>query len=189
LIALFQLLTASATYQWEGTFCAGIIRDGTEDEMGDMTAMTLSVQEMSDRFEIQDLLVGYCYAVDDKDFDALDNYFTEDAVIDYSEMVGVKGSLTQIKEFLRVSLGPIPMAQHAVMTSQYKFGDDICETRTVCHNPMVVPGDDGEPQTIFFGLWYVHQFRRTKDGWRISSLYEKKCYNHNLPEYVKAMTA
>ena len=33
--------------------------------------MTLSLQEMSDRFEIQDLLVGYCYAVDDKDFDAL----------------------------------------------------------------------------------------------------------------------
>ena len=43
--------------------------------------MTLSLQEMSDRFEIQDLMVGYCYAVDDRDFDALDQYFTDDAVI------------------------------------------------------------------------------------------------------------
>ena len=143
--------------------------------------MTLSLQEMSDRFEIQDLLVGYCYAVDDKDFDALDQYFVEDAVIDYSEMVGVKG-------FLRTSLGPIPMAQHAVMTTQYKINGDTAETRTVCHNPMVVPGDDGQEQAIFFGLWYVHTFRRTPDGWRIASLYEKKCYNHNLPEYVKAQT-
>ena len=63
--------------------------------------MALSLQEMSDRFEIQDLLVGYCYAVDDMDFDALDQYFTDDAVIDYSEMVGVKGSLPEIKIFLR----------------------------------------------------------------------------------------
>ncbi len=151
--------------------------------------MTLSLQEMSDRFEIQDLLAGYCYAVDDKDFDALDQYFTKDAVIDYSEMVGVKGSLGEIKEFLRTSLDPIPMVQHAVMTTQYIFDEDACETRTVCHNPMVVPGDNGEPQTIFFGLWYIHKFRRTPDGWRISSLYEKKCYNHNLPDYIKAQTA
>lgn len=151
--------------------------------------MALSMQEMSDRFEIQDLLVGYCYAVDDKDFDALDNFFTTDAVIDYSEMVGVKGSLPEIKAFLRESLAPIPMAQHAVLTTQYSFDGDNARTRTVCHNPMVVPGDDGQPQTIFFGLWYVHEFRRTEAGWRISSLYEKKCYNHNLPEYIKAQTA
>ena len=147
----------------------------------------LSIEEMSDRFEIQDLMVGYCYAVDNKDFDALDGYFTDDAVIDYSEMVGVKGSLADIKSFLAASLGPVPMSQHAVSTTQYSFDGDRCETRSVCPNPMVVPGDDGQPQTIFFGLWYIHQFRRTQNGWRISGLYEKKCYNHNLPEHIKAM--
>jgi ketosteroid isomerase-like protein len=151
--------------------------------------MTLSLQEMSDRFEIQDLLVGYCYAVDDRDFDALDAYFTADAVIDYSEMVGVKGTLPEIKAFLAASLAPVTMFQHAVMTTQYKFDGDSAETRTVCFNPMVAPGDDGQPQTLFFGLWYVHAFRRTADGWRIASLREKKCYDHNLPAYIKAMTA
>lgn len=151
--------------------------------------MALTLQEMSDRFELQDLMVGYCYAVDDRDFDALDNIFTDDAVIDYSEMVGVKGSLSQIKEFLRASLAPVPMFQHAVMTTQYKFDGDRAETRTVCHNPMVAPGDDGQPQALFFGLWYIHEFRRTPDGWRISSLREKKCYDHNLPNYIKAQTA
>lgn len=151
--------------------------------------MTLSLQEMSDRFEIQDLMVGYCYAVDDRDFDALDNYFAEDAIIDYSEMVGVKGSLPEIKAFLSASLAPVTMFQHAVMTTQYKFDGEGCETRTVCFNPMVAPGDDGTPQTLFFGLWYIHQFRRTAEGWRIISLREKKCYDHNLPAYIKAQTA
>ena len=151
--------------------------------------MALSIQEMSDRFEIQDLLVGYCYAVDDKDFDALDDFFTADAVIDYSEMVGIKGSLPEIKAFLRDALGPVPTVQHAVRTTQYRINGDQAETRTVCHNPMVVPGDDGEPQAIFFGLWYIHTFRRTPDGWRIASLREKKCYSHNLPGHIKAQTA
>lgn len=151
--------------------------------------MALSLQEMSDRFELQDLMVGYCYAVDDRDFDALDDIFSEDAVIDYSEMVGVKGSLVEIKQFLGASLAPIRMYQHAVMTTQYKFAGDTAETRTVCHNPMVVPGDDGQEQAIFFGLWYIHQFRRTPQGWRITHLREKKCYNHNLPEHIKALTA
>ena len=151
--------------------------------------MTLSLQEMSDRFEIQDLLVGYCYAVDDRDFDALDRFFTDDAVIDYREMVPVMGTLPQIKAFLRESLAPVPMFQHAVSTTQYLIDGDRAETRTACHNPMVVPGDNGEPQTLFFGLWYVHEFRRTPDGWRIASLREKKCYAHNVPEHIKALTA
>jgi ketosteroid isomerase-like protein len=151
--------------------------------------MTLSLQEMSDRFELQDLMVGYCYAVDDRDFDALDGLFASDAVIDYSEMVNFKGSLAETKAFLSTSLAPITMFQHAVMTTQYKIDGDTAETRTVCSNPMVVPGDNGQSQTLFFGLWYLHTFHRTPAGWRIAHLREKKCYAHNLPDYIKAMTA
>lgn len=151
--------------------------------------MTLSLQEMSDRFEIQDLLVGYCYAVDDRDFDALDRYFTEDAIIDYREMIPVMGSLPVIKAFLRESLAPVPMFQHAISTTQYRIDGERAESRSVCHSPMVVAGDDGVAQTMFLGLWYIHEFRRTPDGWRITSLREKKCYAHNVPEHIKALSA
>ena len=81
------------------------------------------------------------------------------------------------------------MFQHAVSTTQYKFDGDTAETRSVCFNPMVVPGDDGEPQTLFFGLWYIHQFRRTGEGWRICGLREQKAFAHNVPEHIKALTA
>jgi len=69
--------------------------------------MVLSIKEVSDRFEIQDAIVGYCHAVDTRDFDALDRIVTRDAVIDYSEMVGISGGLAQIKRFLTESLAPI----------------------------------------------------------------------------------
>lgn len=151
--------------------------------------MALTLQEVSDRMEIQDLMVRYCYAVDDRQYDALDAIFTQDAIIDYGEMVGFKGSLAETKAFLIASLGQVPMAQHAVSTTEYRIDGDSARTRTVCFNPMVVPGDDGSPQTVFFGLWYVHEFCRTSDGWRITHLYEKKAYNHNLPDHIRKLTA
>ena len=52
----------------------------------------LSLQEISDRLEIQDLLTRYSFAIDQRDWDALDSVFTEDARIDYSESGGAAGS-------------------------------------------------------------------------------------------------
>ncbi|WP_404476576.1 nuclear transport factor 2 family protein [Novosphingobium sp. BL-52-GroH] len=147
--------------------------------------MPLSVQEMSDRFEIQDLIVGYCYAVDTQSWDALDDIFAADAVIDYSEMVGVRGGLAEIKQFLANSLAPILAFQHAVSTTQYKIEGDRAQTRTACYNPMTV-SDGATTDTLVFGLWYIHDFVRTAEGWRISRLYEQKCYRLNVPDWLAA---
>jgi hypothetical protein len=147
--------------------------------------MPLSVQEMSDRFEIQDLIVSYCYAVDSRDWDALDAVFTDDAVIDYSEMVGVKGGLPEIKRFLSESLAPIQAFQHAVSTTRYEIDGDRAKTRTACYNPMTV-NDGTTIDTLVFGLWYLHDFVRTAQGWRIARLYEHKCYSLNVPDWLAA---
>lgn len=48
-------------------------------------AMTLQI---SDRFEIMDVLVNYCSAIDRKNIDALDLIFTPDARTDYSKAGG-----------------------------------------------------------------------------------------------------
>ena len=49
----------------------------------------MTLDELSDRQEIQELMVEYCYAIDTRNWEALDDVFTPDAVIDYTEMVGV----------------------------------------------------------------------------------------------------
>ena len=53
----------------------------------------MSMQEMSDRLEIQDLLTRYSYAVDEHDWDAFDEIFTPDAIIDYAETGGARGTV------------------------------------------------------------------------------------------------
>jgi hypothetical protein len=149
--------------------------------------MTLSLQEMSDRFEIQDLIVGYCYAVDTQNFDAMDALFTPDAVIDYSEMVGVKGDLTQIKAFLKESLGAVKAYLHAVSTTQYMIDGDTARTRTAVYNPMEID-ESGTPRVMVFNLWYHHDYVRTPQGWRIAALREQACVSENVPDWVKALT-
>ncbi|MET0269986.1 MAG: nuclear transport factor 2 family protein, partial [Sphingomonas sp.] len=68
----------------------------------------MPLQEMSDRLEIQDLFARYTYAIDDRDYDALDTVFTPDAVIDYSETGGAKGSVAEIKRWLPVAMEKFP---------------------------------------------------------------------------------
>lgn len=138
----------------------------------------MNMQEISDRFAIQDLMVDYCYAIDNRDWDALDAIFTPDAIIDYTEMVGVKGTPAEIKLFLASSMAAVQACQHIVSTSKIAIEGDRAHGKTVCTNPMVLNPDG---HVMFVGLWYRDEFVRTPAGWRISSRYEENCWRYNVP--------
>jgi hypothetical protein len=140
----------------------------------------MKLDEISDRLEIQDLMVEYCYAIDTRDWDALDEVFTADAIIDYSEMVGVKGRLPEIKKFLEASMSEAVLAcQHIISTSKITIDGDRAHGRTICTNPMVLKQPEGHVMLV--GLWYRDEFVRTPKGWRISSRYEENCWRYNVP--------
>jgi hypothetical protein len=144
--------------------------------------MTLSPQQMSDRLEIQDLLADYSHAIDRKDWDALDDVFTEDALIDYSAFGGSTGDLATTKAFLADALSGFPHFQHMVATSKVEVDGDEAVGRTICHNPMVLQEDErGVTRMMFCGLWYLDRFVRTPDGWRIAERREEKAYMHVTP--------
>ena len=138
----------------------------------------MNMQEISDRFAIQDLMVDYCYAIDNRDWDALDAIFTPDAIIDYTEMVGIKGTLAEIKLFLVSSMAAVQACQHIISTSKITIDGDRAHGKTVCTNPMVLNPDG---HVMFVGLWYRDEFVRTAAGWRISSRYEENCWRYNVP--------
>jgi 3-phenylpropionate/cinnamic acid dioxygenase small subunit len=143
--------------------------------------MPLSFQEISDRMEIQDLLAAYSHAIDTRNWKALDDVFTPDAHIDYSEMGGSKGNLAETKKFLEKAMVRFSSFQHMVATSQITIRGDVAEGRTICHNPMVLDRGNGQTHTFFCGLWYRDRFVRTPRGWRIQERVEEKSYFHNVP--------
>ena len=136
--------------------------------------MTLSIEEISDRMEIQDLLVRYCYAVDHRDFDDLANVFTADAIIDYSVYRVIDSSVLARRMPMFASF------QHMISTSRIESDGDTAKVKTICHNPMVMPM--GEELIVFTcGLWYVDEMVRTADGWRISKRVEESSYMKDMP--------
>ena len=131
----------------------------------------LSLQEISDRMEIADLLARYSAAIDGSRWNDLDRLFTPDAVIDYTEMGGIRGSLGEQKEFLAAAMPGFAGFQHLTATSTFDIEGDTARVRTICFNPMVVTD---EQQVLFCGLWYRDVLVRTEDGWRISERHEDR---------------
>jgi 3-phenylpropionate/cinnamic acid dioxygenase small subunit len=66
--------------------------------------------EISDRLEIQEVLANYSDAVDRHDWDLWDEVFTEDAVLDYTEISDHRGDRQSTKEWLQMM--PTPGTYH-----------------------------------------------------------------------------
>lgn len=138
--------------------------------------MAMTLQEISDRFEIIDLLTNYCAAIDNKDVDALDHIFTLDAHIDYSKAGGPKTDLKTIKKFLRENLGDLPR-QHIISNYQIKINGDLADVRSLCINPLELPSQGNVLEVVVWGIWYDDKCIRTSHGWRIQEKVTQPCYN------------
>jgi hypothetical protein len=138
----------------------------------------LSLAEISDRLEIQQLLVDYSTAIDQRRFDELDKVFTPDAYIDYRELGGIDGRYPEVKAWLAEVLPNFPMYSHMLGNFSVHIDGDTAASRVICFNPMVLSGDvEGKgAQVLFCGLWYDDEFVRTPAGWRMSRRVETKCF-------------
>ena len=146
-----------------------------------------SLQELSDRLEIQDLVFHYADLIDSKNFAQLaSDVFTEDAHVDYSAMGGSVGNVQETIEFLNAAVTDelFPNTQHLNANVQVTLAGDTAKGRVMCFNPMQMGMPDGGTQTYFLGLWYVDEYRRTPAGWRISRREEVKSWVFNTPDFM-----
>jgi hypothetical protein len=143
--------------------------------------MSLSLQEVSDRIEIGDLLVRYTRAIDDKDWVLLDSVFTPDADIDYTTSGGIKGSYPEVREWLGKALAAFPITIHAITNSTIELDGDRATGKTLVNNPMVIPQAGGGQTQFTVWAWYVDELVRTKDGWRISKRFEDQVFVEGGP--------
>jgi hypothetical protein len=135
----------------------------------------LSLEEISDRIEIQQLLIDYSTAIDKRRFDDLDLVFTPDAYIDYRAMGGIDGSFPEVKAWLAQVLPNFPVYAHMLGNFDVRIDRDTALSRTICFNPMVLGGEKN--QILYCGLWYEDEFIRTPEGWRMSRRVETKCFD------------
>lgn len=143
--------------------------------------MSLSIQHISDRLEIQDVLTRYCYAVDDRDWDAYRQIFTSDAVIDDTVTGGIRSGVEEHIAYMRNALSKVLMSQHAISTILVEVNGDEAGVRAHCACPMVLDTGGNDRHVMLQGLWYRESLIRTDEGWKIRSLLEEGYWKHNAP--------
>jgi 3-phenylpropionate/cinnamic acid dioxygenase small subunit len=139
-----------------------------------------SLQEISDRLEIEELLVRWSEVIDTRDWDAYPGLFTDDATLDFSQLGSSGNDPKTHAEFLAVAMPYFPRMQHLLgNTSITMLDDDTAKTSTICFAPGVLKGTE---HVCFTGVWYHDLLKRTPDGWRIQNRVAEKVYMHNFPE-------
>ncbi len=141
-----------------------------------MAAPSLSLQEISDRIQINDLLIRYTTAIDNKDYKLLDTCFTPDAEVDYTTSGGTKGRYPEVREWLEKALAPFPMTVHFISNSVVEISGDEATAKTCVINPMGFPKEDGSLHIFTVGAYYIDKLVRSDDGWKIASRFEQQAY-------------
>ena len=132
----------------------------------------LSIEEISARLEITQVLTDYSTAVDAGRFDDLDRVFVPDARIDYSVMGGIVGDLPAVKTWLGEVLPAFAAYCHLLGNHDITVDGATARSRTLCLNPMQT-----DTSTHLLGLWYRDEWALTDDGWRIRTRSLERCFD------------
>lgn len=135
----------------------------------------LSLQQISDRIEITDLIARYSVLVDSRRWDDLDALFTGDAVLDYTATGAIRGSVAELKAFFAEMLPAFEVTQHLTGASTVVLDDERATATTPCFNPMVA----NERHLFFVGLWYDDVLVRTAQGWRFAERVQRRAFLHD----------
>jgi hypothetical protein len=141
----------------------------------------VDLQEISDRLEIEGVVIRYTRGIDTGAWDLLDSVFTPDAEIDYTESEGIAAAYPQIKPWLAEMLPAFfPKRVHMLGQIDIDLRGDEADVSAYFHNPM--PMDDGRGGTkiVEIGGLYHHTMTRTAEGWRSRKLHEEVVWKHNI---------
>lgn len=140
----------------------------------------LTLQELSDRAGIQDLLVREASAMDRRDWDAWEAVFTPDAFIDYRANDGTSGAPPEVRAWLAAVLGRFRACQHLSSNCEITLQGDTARVRSMQY--IAVDMDDGAAgRVVFSGIWFRDTLHRSAQGWRIAERVEELAWRHNFP--------
>jgi hypothetical protein len=145
----------------------------------------VDLQEISDRMEIEGVLIRYTRGIDTGEWDLLDAVFTPDAEIDYTESGGIADTYPAVKKWLAEVLPAFfPKRMHSLAQIDVRFPGagqpDEAIATAYFHNPMPMDDGQGGTKVVEFGGLYHHTLIRTPDGWRSRKLHEEIVWKRGI---------
>lgn len=137
--------------------------------MSSFSHVALTLQQVSDRIEIDELLARYSRALDYRRFDELEGIFTPDATFDAGGLGSPTGP-ANIRAMIEGTIGHLDATQHLVGKSLIEFAPDgdSAEVRTYLISQHIRESTEGPVKHYFLGGEYYDRVVRTADGWRIA---------------------
>lgn len=131
--------------------------------------MPPSAAELAERAAIGDVLDAYAQLVDARDWVGLAALFTSDAVLDYTNVRGPRGTREEVLGWVAQVLdATAATSQHLLTNRRIRVAGDEADATVELLNPLVVPSGGGEPSLHLVGGRYEDRLVRTPHGWRIA---------------------
>jgi len=119
---------------------------------------------LEDHRSIVDLTVAYCWALDTRSWDDLDEVFVPSATADLG---GAYSGIAAIKDRVSSVLAPLDASQHTVSTHQVRIAGERATCRCYLQAQHVDRDAEGG-STLMVGGHYRDALVRTAAGWRIT---------------------
>ena len=137
----------------------------------------MDISEISDRSEINDLLVRYSEALNRADWETWTACFADGAHLDYTTAGGVAGSAAEAAAWLSPTMAMFDMRIHRMANVQICFdGPDTAAVGSQYNTVMRIPAAEGKPTYIEAAGWYDDVVVRTPTGWLFSARTERIAY-------------
>ncbi len=124
----------------------------------------MATPTIEDRLAITDLTIAYCWALDTRDWTALDHVFLADAT---AELGAALEGIDAIKARVKQVLGPLDDSQHMVSNHQVDVEGDNATSRCYFHAQHTRAAAFGSDNFVVGGR-YEDTLVRTDVGWRIA---------------------
>ena len=128
--------------------------------------MPYSLDEISDRMEIEQKIALYCHAIDLRDFDLLDDVFLPETSFDFTRVNNGFRDWTFMKKFMRDHWN-LAHDFHIYANIWIRFNADRSEAVSLSkvYNPQGIKDDKGTHFYTAVGT-YKDDWRRSELGWR-----------------------
>ncbi|MDS1114200.1 nuclear transport factor 2 family protein [Gordonia westfalica] len=126
--------------------------------------------------EIENLKYRYLRALDTKDWTTFASTLTEDATGNYGESLSF-GNRDELVGYMEANVGPAVITEHRVTHPEIEISGDTARGRWYLQDRVIV----AEFSFMLIGAaFYDDTYRRTEDGWRISSTGYDRTYEASL---------
>lgn len=123
----------------------------------------MKIEELSDRYEITDIIYEYCRMLDKMDLAKLAQLFTDDCIVDYGPDIRSQGAVNLRRDLGRMWRWKRTSHHSGAVQIEFTGGDTARATSYVLawHE-----AQDGSTATMMGQ--YHDELRRTTEGWRIA---------------------